>query len=162
MTDRAKIGRRSRNKGATFERWVANQLKKFFPESRRQPQSQIKQLKAIMDKDDSLHLCLTDVVAGPFGIECKHRKQLPNMDSTLEQAQEDCGTSGKIPVGVHKPNGGTVYDIKVAIMYYGDVIYMGWLEFLTNCERISREKRKDDRGPMDNGQTWELFPPRAD
>lgn len=142
---RSQIGRLSRTKGATFERWTANALKPYFPDARRQPQSQIKQLKQIMDKDPEglLKLCLTDVVAGPFGIECKHRKVLPHIEDTLQQAISDVGNSGKVPVAVHKPNGGTLYDISVAMWYPGQtpdsILRMSWVEFLSNCQRISRE-----------------------
>lgn len=162
MTDRSRIGRRSRTKGASFERWVSSQLKPYFSDTRRQPQSQIKQLKAIAATDPTFNPCLTDVVAGPFGIECKHRKVLPHWEESLEQARDDVGASGKVPVAVHKPHGGTAYDIEVRILYFGDVIRMTWIEFLANCKRISQEKKVDDRGNISPGQYWEPFPDIAD
>lgn len=114
--NRAKIGRRSRRKGAAFERWVANQLKAIgFTDARRQPQSQIKQLKAIAAVTPGFNPCLTDVVALPFGVECKHRKQLPSIESTLQQAKEDCGDSGAIPVAIHKGHGWREDEIVVGV-----------------------------------------------
>lgn len=148
---RQQIGRLSRRKGATFERKIANELKEFFPDSHRQPQSQIKQLKAIAAGNDVIaaQLCLTDVVAGPFGIECKHRKVLPHIEDTLQQAIEDVGQSGKIPVAVHCPSPGTMYDIQVVMMYFGDILRMGWIEFRANCERIAREYKADKTKPTE-------------
>jgi hypothetical protein len=143
---RSQIGRLSRTKGATFERKIANELKVYFPDARRQPQSQIKQLKAIMGKDESLRLCLSDVVAGPFGIECKHRVVLPHIEDTLQQAIEDCGTSDKIPVAVHQPSPGGMYDRQVLMLYFGQLLRMGWVEFLGHCDRISKSN------PPENSQ----------
>lgn len=138
---RAQNGRLSRVKGATFERTIANALKPYFTDSRRQPQSQIKQIKAIAATTPEFHPCLTDVVAGPFGIECKHRKVLPHIEDTLQQAIEDVGQSGKIPVAVHRPSPGSMYDIQVLMLYYSDRMYMTWPVFLGHCERIAREEK---------------------
>ena len=132
--DRRKLGRRSRTKGHTFERWVASQLKPIFPDARRQPQSQISQLKAIAKYTPEFNPCLTDVVAGPFGLECKHRKQLAPIVNTLAQAREDVGTSGKIPVAVHKPHGGRTKDIQVLVD--GRAVW-DWPTFLLWCQGIA-------------------------
>lgn len=162
VTTKQKMGRRARTKGATFERWVSTQLKQYFPDAHRQPQSQIKQLKQIASHTPEFNPCLTDVVAGPFGIECKHRKVLPSIPKTLEQAASDCGGSGKIPVAIHKPHGGTAYDIQVGILYGGDVLILPWLEFMRNCERIAREHQKDQEGDRIPGSVPVLDLPRGD
>lgn len=103
------MGKLSRTKGATFERWVAKQLKPIFPDAHRQPQAQIKLLKEIAVKNPDIpQPCLTDVVAGPLGIECKHRKVLPKFEATLAQAEGDIGGSGKLAVALHKSHGGGI------------------------------------------------------
>lgn len=155
MIDRAKIGRRSRTKGATFERWCANALKHLFPDARRQPQSQIKQIKALIESGalPAGSVCLTDVVAGPFGIECKHRKVLPKFEDTLKQAAEDAGASGKIPVAVHKKQGGQILvalSVESASLLMGTTVGLGdqllvleWDDFLCWAEAHRPETKTD-------------------
>lgn len=127
---RSQSGRLSRRKGATFERKVANALKEFYPDARRQPQSQIKQIKAIAATQPDFKPCLTDVVAGPFGIECKHRKVLPMIEDTLQQASEDVGQSGKVPLAVHLPHGAQLADAQVAWRCGDKLRVYNWASFL--------------------------------
>lgn len=93
--------RNARKKGHGLERWVANSLKPLYPDAHRQPQSQLTLLRKIVETT-GIPMCFTDVVAGPYGIECKNRKVLPTLQSTLDQATQDVGQSGKIPLALHK------------------------------------------------------------
>lgn len=117
---RSEIGKASRRKGHTFERWVAAELRSIgFPDARRQPQSQIKELKRIAETCN-IPMCLTDVVATRgdirLGIECKHRRVLPRIEHTLGQAMNDCGISNHMPVAIHKGGGGRgIESIEVAM-----------------------------------------------
>lgn len=135
---RSQIGRLSRTKGHTFERWVANQLKPIYADAHRQPQSQIKLLKQI---NDTLPVgigkrALTDVVAGPWAIECKHRKVLPKIEDTLKQAEEDAAGSNLTPLAVHKPSPGTVDDIVVGWRHPdGSVVVVKWVDFYTHLKQ---------------------------
>lgn len=98
------MGRMSRQKGATFERWVAKQLRPVYADARRQPQSQIKQMRelALVSGIDMDKLCLTDVVAGPWGIECKCCAGKYPAQKAWEQAARDVQNSGKAPVAIIK------------------------------------------------------------
>ena len=126
---RSQIGKASRRKGHTFERWVVAQLRAIgFADARRQPQSQIKELKRIAETCN-IPMCLTDVVATQgdirLGIECKHRKVLPPIAGTLQQAADDCGTSNYIPVAIHKGGAARGVDsIEVAVSR-GSAIELG-------------------------------------
>lgn len=155
MKTRSQIGRLSRTKGKRFELFVANALKHLFPDARRQPQSQIKQIKELIANGSipAGSVCLTDVVAGPFGIECKHRKVLPKFEDTLRQAEEDAGKSGKLPVAVHKKQGGLILvalSQKTASSVMGttagagpDLLVLEWDDFLCWAEAY-RPKTETD------------------
>ena len=142
---RAQVGRLSRRKGATAERYVANTLKPIYPDAHRQPQSQIKQLKAIAQGNPVIakQLCLTDVVAGPYGIECKHRKVLPRIEDTLQQAIEDVGQSGKIPVAWHRKSGAPASSTTMAIQFPSRIVYLLWDAFRDQCVQLASDYAKE-------------------
>lgn len=141
---RSEIGRASRRKGRSFEQWVARQLKAIgFTDAHRQPQSQIKLLKEVNSTlPDGQKRALTDVVAGCFAIECKHRKVLPKIEDTLRQAEGDSAGSGLLPLAVHKQDGMAGDDTLVGMdanllteigglpaVRIGRVALMTWREF---------------------------------
>lgn len=61
--DRSKIGRKSRRKGHSFERYVAQLFRRWFPDARRGLQYR-----------DGKECC--DVEGTPYWIECKRRKHI--------------------------------------------------------------------------------------
>lgn len=105
-----KRGKRSRNKGASFERTVAKKFKEFFGvELVRTPQSGGFAKKA--EKADEFR---GDVVSADkdidlsLHIECKNA-QTWSLPAWLRQAESDC-PKGKVPcVIMHKPNSSTDY-----------------------------------------------------
>lgn len=150
---RSQIGRSSRRKGHTFERWVANQLKALgFTDAHRQPQSQIKLLKEInATLPAGQKRALTDVVAGCFAIECKHRKVLPKIEDTLKQAEEDSAGSSLLPLAVHKQDGDGRDSILVGIdadlfqslgglpiVRFGRVSTLYWKDFLNIAHALAK------------------------
>lgn len=158
--DKSRRARRSRNKGASFEREIARALREFYPDARRQPQSDIKRMKTLAESDPILasRLCLTDVVAGPFGLECKHRKRLPRMGDTLVQATEDVGESGKIPLAIHRGDRWRYADIEVGMRQrdylrisrppgvytcHDGLVVIKWPEFVQCLARLKRKGRLD-------------------
>lgn len=165
---RPQIGRSSRRKGHTFERWVARQLKAIgFADAHRQPQSQITLLKQVnLTLPAGQKRALTDVVAGPFAIECKHRKVLPKIEDTLHQAEEDSAGSGLLPIAVHKQDGDGQDAILVGIdadlfqslgglpiVRFGRVSTLYWKDFLNIAHALAegwavrrRDSQKTD-GP---------------
>jgi len=68
-------GKMSRNKGATFERYLASVLKLVWPDARRGRQY------------DSAREC--DVEGTPLRIEAKHYVNWPDVYGALKQAQDD-------------------------------------------------------------------------
>lgn len=178
---RPQIGRSSRRKGHTFERWVARQLKAIgFTDAHRQPQSQITLLKQVnLTLPAGQKRALTDVVAGPFAIECKHRKVLPKIEDTLKQAEEDSAGSGLLPIAVHKQDGDGQDAILVGIdadlfqslgglpiARFGRVAVGSWREFLNMAHALAEawsgrlaerelEELEDEseNGPFDPEQT---------
>lgn len=148
---RSAIGRGSRRKGHAFERWVANQLKAIFPDAHRQPQSQLTLLKKVNETlPQGQWRALTDVVAGPFAIECKHRKVLPRLESTLAQAEADSAHSGMLPIAVHKQDGDGADAIVVgidsstltalggmALICCDGVAMLSWPEFKAKAQAIA-------------------------
>ena len=75
---RKKTGRRSRRKGSTFERQVANDLKPIFERARR---AGLRQTQSGSDDAPDVDGC------SPFWIETKHGKQT-NPRAALAQAEE--------------------------------------------------------------------------
>lgn len=73
-------GKMSRNKGATFERYLASVLKLVWPDARRGRQY------------DSAREC--DVEGTPLRIEAKHYSTWPDVYGALKQAQDDNGKHG--------------------------------------------------------------------
>ena len=86
----ARAGRRSKAKGASFEREVRALLRDLWPEAKRG----IGQARSAKE--------VSDVEGTPFWIECKSRKQVSVLDA-LEQAEE--ATDGRLPVIVWRERG---------------------------------------------------------
>ena len=92
------MGKMQRDKGARFERWVANALKHLWPESRR----------GILQTRSSSEVA--DVEGTPYWIECKHQKR-PNIHAAMAQAYEASlesmltTSNFKAPVVVSKRDG---------------------------------------------------------
>lgn len=82
-------GARSRRKGHSFERWVANQLKKIYPQARRHLEYQSSQAFGV------------DVAnCGEYRIQCKRGKKYSSL-SAIKEIQL-CPIEGGIPVLVTK------------------------------------------------------------
>jgi hypothetical protein len=84
-----------RTKGHTFERKIANDLKKFFPDAKRGFQTRGG------GKEQA------DVIGTPFHIEAKHHAKLNMMDAYY-QAVADAISTKLIPVAVGKQNRGPI------------------------------------------------------
>lgn len=69
------MGRMQRNKGANFEREIANELKPLYPNAKRG----IGQARSASE--------VSDVEGTPWWIECKRGRQ-PNVRAAFRQAQE--------------------------------------------------------------------------
>lgn len=81
------MGASQRRKGHAFERWVARELRKLWPQARRGYQSRGGGAEA------------SDVEGTPFHVECKRGKR-PSPRAALEQAKAD--TDGRPVVCVIK------------------------------------------------------------
>ena len=90
--ERSKMGRRSRRKGQTFERWVANNLKDLWPDAKRGYQARGGTSAA------------PDVDFTPYYIEAKNEKST-KPKAALEQARE--GSDGRTPLAITKDTDGT-------------------------------------------------------
>lgn len=105
MTDRARLGRRSKRKGKTWEREVATLLRPIFGEH----------VARGWQARSGRESC--DVQGSPFWIECKHM-QLVDLRAALRQASAD--TDGRPPVVIakddRKPPGWKVGDPGAAPM----------------------------------------------
>ena len=89
-----KRGRRSRNKGANYERTIAKKFKEFFGiDFVRTPQS-----GGLADADQELNL----------HIECKNA-QTWSLPAWLRQSESDCPGDKKPVVVMHKPNSSQDY-----------------------------------------------------
>lgn len=86
-------GRRSRTKGASFERWVANRLKPYYPNAKRG----IGQARSSSE--------VSDVEGTDFWIECKRHKK-PSIPAAWKQAEE--ATDGRPLLVVTKADQGPV------------------------------------------------------
>lgn len=80
-------GKHSRNKGANFERWVANELKRIWPDAKR----------GLQQTRDSAEA--PDVTGTLYWIECKRGKKV-NYRAALKQAEGVCDK--QIPVVIAK------------------------------------------------------------
>ncbi len=91
MTDRAAVGRRSRNKGAAFERLVVNMIKGAWPDVdvRRGKQSHL------ADEPDVV-VTAADV-RGDLWIECQHANA-PSPASKMDQARRDSERADDTPL----------------------------------------------------------------
>lgn len=98
------MGRMQRVKGSTFERKIANELRRWFPEAKRG----IGQTRSGGDAPD--------VEGCPWWIECKHRKSV-NVNAAYAQAMKalaDARAKGKgdkyedLPIVISRTNGGPV------------------------------------------------------
>lgn len=112
MTDRAAVGRKSRNKGAAFERLVVNTIKKAWPdvEVRRGKQSHY------ADEPDVVVRMLTETDnicdrRDTLWIECQHANA-PSPAKKMEQARRDAGAgaphrgpASSVPVVVWRRTG---------------------------------------------------------
>jgi hypothetical protein len=85
-------GRRSRTKGAAFERLTARTLKPHWPEARRG----IGQARSAGE--------VADVQGTPFWVECKRQKRC-NIQAAYKQAQE--ATDGRPPLVVTRDDNST-------------------------------------------------------
>lgn len=82
-------GKRSRTKGHLFERWVANQLKKYFPDAKRHLEYQQSEATGV------------DLVGTyPYLIQCKRMKRYASLTAILEVQVDPI--EGGIPVLVTK------------------------------------------------------------
>lgn len=91
------MGKMQRRKGHSFERWVANELKKVFPEARRHLEYQAPEALGV-DLDNT----------GDFRIQCKRGRKYAAL-SALDEVQID-PIEGGIPVLV------TRADDKIALV----------------------------------------------
>lgn len=96
----------SRNKGHSFERKIANEFKKFFPESKRHLEYQMSEANGV------------DVKAGPFVIQTKKLKGYAPVNR-IEEVKA-CPIENEIPVLV------TAGDFKrpIACLYLDDFLEM--------------------------------------
>jgi hypothetical protein len=79
----------SRTKGHSFERWVANQFKKIFPDARRHLEYQMSEAFGV------------DVVnCGEYRIQCKRNKKYSSISAIKEIKL--CPIEGGIPILVTK------------------------------------------------------------
>jgi hypothetical protein len=82
---RSKLGRRSRTKGHSFERWCANQLRKIFPDCRRHLEYQDAEANGV------------DLVnTGNYDVQCKRGKKYASIKDI-----EQCNNWG-IPILITK------------------------------------------------------------
>ncbi len=81
----ASRGRSARNKGLTFERWVAEQLRPLFPGVRRQLEFQIQDAKGV-----DLQGC------HPYKIQCKKLAKYVSIN-TIKEIQ-CCPEFGDVPI----------------------------------------------------------------
>lgn len=79
----------SRNKGHSFERWVAIQLRKVFPKARRH-----------LEYQDSQAFGVDIAECGNYRIQCKRNKKYAPM-SAIEEIQI-CPIEGGVPILVTK------------------------------------------------------------
>lgn len=84
-----KMGKLSRTKGHSFERWVAQKLRKHFPKARRHLEYQDMEANGI------------DLVeTGCFKIQCKRGKKYSSLTAIKEI--QTCPVSGDVPLLVTK------------------------------------------------------------
>lgn len=83
------MGRMQRTKGATFERWLANVLRKLWPLAKRG----IGQARSAGE--------VADVEGTPYWVEAKHHKVV-NIRAAMRQAME--ASDGRRPIVVSKCN----------------------------------------------------------
>lgn len=95
----------SRNKGHSFERLIANQLKPLFPGSKRQLEYQI-------DTCRGVDLSGT----GEFRIQCKKLKSYASIN-TIKEIQFDRAL-GEVPILVTAADG----EPAMAVLYWDDLI----------------------------------------
>ena len=128
-TEAQKRGRRSKNKGANYERKIAKVFKeKLNVELTRTPQSGGFAKKS--QKADSFSgdiVCLEDDKDITLSIECKNQQTLA-IRKWLNQAESDC-PEGKIPVVIYYL-GQIIKDTKVKEEAKGDYITLKLEDFL--------------------------------
>lgn len=83
-------GKRSRTKGHSFERWVANELKHIYPEAKRHLENQVQEALGF-DLDNT----------GKLRIQCKRFKRYAPLTAIKEVKTEICGG---IPILITKPD----------------------------------------------------------
>lgn len=88
-TDRSQLGRRSRTKGATFEREISRALSEIMPDE--------KINRGIQSRFGGREYA--DVVCPFFHIECKRGKKT-NIKAALRQAIDDMGDQPQMPVAI--------------------------------------------------------------
>ena len=108
--DRSRLGRRSRNKGASFERKIAEKFKKFFGiELSRTPQSGGFMKKSEVADNFRGDILPTDKnVKLHVHVECKNAVKW-SLPSWLAQAESDCPKDRKSIVIFHKDNSSIDY-----------------------------------------------------
>ena len=67
------MGKKSRDKGANFERWVAVQLRQYWPDARRRGNAQAdgRQLEADVEGVPGWHIECKRYAAAPSGKQCR-------------------------------------------------------------------------------------------
>lgn len=113
-------GRRSRDKGAAFERDIANQLKPQFEGARR----------GIGQARSASEVC--DVEGTPFWIECKRHKKV-SIQAAVEQAKQ--ATDGRPVVVISKDDYGRV--LVTAEME----TFITWIHTLTQTSSLEELER---------------------
>lgn len=134
MTEAQKRGKRSKNKGATYERKIAKHFKNYYDvELTRTPQSggfAKKTQKANDFRGDIV--CVEEDKDITLHIECKNQKSV-SMRKWIAQAESDC-PSNKIPVVIYYL-GQIVKNNKVVEEARGDYITLKLEDFLNLVPR---------------------------
>jgi hypothetical protein len=87
--DRSQLGRRSRTKGATFEREISKALAEIMPDEKIQ--------RGIQSRFGGREYA--DVECPFFHVECKRGKKT-NIKAAMRQAIDDLGDKPKMPVAI--------------------------------------------------------------
>lgn len=96
------MSKTSRTKGKTFEQWVARKLRAIYGDG-------VKRGWQARRGDDA-----PDVYAGPWAIECKHRRVLA-IPQAMQQAIANA--SGLTPLVVSRPHGAREEQILVTLLW---------------------------------------------
>lgn len=97
------MGKLSRNKGASHERKTAVALRGIFPGAKRTRQGPTYEMR----------IEEPDVEAGPFDIECKHKKNVSRI-AAVREAKQHC-REGRVWATVVREHGALVSDTEIAM-----------------------------------------------